>query len=101
MLKNFIDFIKSQGIIGLAIAFVLGNEVSKVVQAIVTDILNPFLGVFIGFTGALSDAYWQIGEAKIMWGNLVNALINFFLIAFVIYLIMHIFHLDTEKKNKK
>jgi large-conductance mechanosensitive channel len=42
-MKNFIDFIREQGIVGLAAGFILGGAVSKAVSALVTDVINPIL----------------------------------------------------------
>lgn len=65
-MKGFVEFIKSQGVIGLAIGFILGGAVSRVVSSLVSDIINPLLGIVLGAAGNLSEAHIQVGEAKIM-----------------------------------
>jgi large conductance mechanosensitive channel len=45
--EEFFDFIKTFGIIGLAIAFVIGQSAYKLVTALVDDIITPFIGIFI------------------------------------------------------
>ncbi len=87
-MKDFLEFIKKQGVVGLAVGFILGTQSSKVVTSIVTDVVNPFLNVALGFTGKLTDRYVYIFGAKIMWGNLVTELINFIVIALLIYLLV-------------
>ena len=47
-------FIREQGVMGLAIGFILGGSVSKVVTSLVQDIINPFLGIILGSTEGLS-----------------------------------------------
>ena len=87
-MKGFIEFIKKQGIVGLAVGFILGSEVAKVVSSIVADLVTPVLGFFLGTTGNLSEAFIKIGNAKIMWGHFVTAIINFLVVALVIYLVV-------------
>jgi len=50
-MSGFIDFIRKQGVIGLAVGFILGGAVSKVVTALVEDIINPIIGVALGRAG--------------------------------------------------
>jgi large conductance mechanosensitive channel len=84
-MRGFIDFIRAQGVIGLAIGFILGGAVSKVVSALVTDIINPLVGLLLGSTAGLKEASFAIGSAKIMWGDFVSIIIDFIIIALVIY----------------
>lgn len=98
-MKGFIDFIRKQGIIGLAIGFILGGAVSKVVTSLVQDIINPVVGLALGKLGDLSKAYIAIGSAKIMWGNFVSVLIDFTIVAAVVYFIFK--SLGVEKLDKK
>ena len=50
-MKGFLDFIREQGVVGLAVGFILGGAVSKLVTAIITDIVNPILPACPGMTG--------------------------------------------------
>ena len=52
-MKGFIDFIREQGVIGLAIGFILGGAVSKVVTSLVNDIISPVIGLGAGRAGQL------------------------------------------------
>ncbi len=84
-LAGFFEFIREQGVVGLAVGFVLGGAISKVVASLVSDVINPLLGVLLGFAGNLHDASFTIGEATVLWGSLVIALIDFTIIALVVY----------------
>jgi large conductance mechanosensitive channel len=84
-MKKFIDFIREQGVVGLAIGFILGGAVSKVVSALVTDIINPLLGIVLGATGDLKTASFGIGSAQILYGDLISVVIDFLVIALVVY----------------
>ncbi len=101
-MKSFINFIQSQGVIGIAIGFLLGGAVSKVVTSLVNDIINPLLGIVLGATGNLADFYIKIGKAEIRWGRFTNNLIDFLIIAAIVYSLIQVFRLNIlNKKNKE
>src|SRR5690242_13605867 len=60
---GFIGFVRERGVMGLAIGFVLGSSVQKVVTAFVTDIVNPFVGIFLGRADGLKT--FAIGQFMI------------------------------------
>jgi len=84
-MKAFLDFIREQGVVGLAVGFILGGAVSKVVASLVSDIINPVIGIGLGAVGNLKDAALTIGPARIMVGSFVSTIIDFTVIAFVVY----------------
>ena len=84
-MKNFIKFVREQGVVGLAIGFILGGAVSKVVSALVDDIINPILGILLGAVGGLENATFRLGTAHIKYGHFVSVLIDFVVIALVVY----------------
>lgn len=99
-MKDFIDFIREQGVIGLAVGFILGGAVSKVVSSLVSDIINPILGVVLGAASNLNEAYIPIGGAKLMWGSFLNTVIDFVVIALVVYYGVKSLKLDKLDKGK-
>ena len=100
-MKGFINFIRDQGVVGLAVGFILGGAVSKVVAGLVEDIINPILGLLLGATGNLSEAYIKVGESKILWGSFVNTIIDFLVIALVVYFGVKLLKLDKLDKKKE
>ncbi len=84
-MKGFMDFIRKQGVVGLAVGFILGGAVSKVVSSLVKDIINPLLGVVLGSVGNLSEASLSAGPTEIMWGSFITVLIDFLVIVLVVY----------------
>jgi large conductance mechanosensitive channel len=98
--QGFLDFVREQGVVGLAIGFVLGGAVSKVVSSLVTDIINPIVGVILGKTGDLKDMAFSVGSAKIMWGDFVSAAIDFIIIALVVYYGFRLLGLHKLDKKK-
>lgn len=99
-MKGFVNFIREQGVVGLAVGFILGGAVSKVVASLVEDIINPLLGVILGAAGNLSEAYISIGNVKLMWGSLVNTLVDFLVIALVVYFGVKLLKLDKLDRKK-
>jgi len=100
-LKGFSDFIREQGVVGLAVGFILGGSVSKVVSSLVNDIINPLLGIFLGATSDLQSAYVQVGTAKVMWGSFANVTIDFVVIALVVYVAVKLAQIDKLDKKKE
>lgn len=98
-MSGFIEFIKSQGVIGLAVAFILGQAITKVVSSLINGVVMPVLGIVLGSTQNLATAEVSIGSARIMYGALVSATIDFIVIAAVVYLVVK--GLGIEKPVKK
>ena len=96
-MKGFIDFIKEQGIVGLAIGFILGGSVTAVVT-LVQDIINPIVGILLGSVGNFGDAVLIIAGAKIQYGHFIGVLINFVIIASIVFFI---FKQLADKLDKK
>lgn len=97
-MKGFIEFLRSQGVVGLAVGFIMGGSVTKLITAFVTDIINPIVGIFLGAAN-LENSYFQIAHAKIMWGSFISSLIDFTIITFIVYFIVKV--LGVEKIDKK
>ena len=83
----------------MAVGFILGGAVSKLVSALVGDIINPILGVFLGKVGNLKDASLIIRQVKILWGDFLAVLIDFIVIALVVY--FGVKWLKLDKLDKK
>lgn len=63
----------------------MGKTVSDVVGSIVSDLINPLVGLLIGNLGTPSKAYIDFFGARIMYGNFLSILLNFVIVAGVIY----------------
>ena len=103
-MKGFLKFVREQGVVGLAVGFILGGAVSKVVSSLVRDIINPILGIILGAAKGLETASFKVFSAEIMWGSFVSVLIDFVVIAMVVYFGVKglgLEKLDVKKKKKK
>ncbi len=94
-MQEFMDFLNKYGVIGLAVAFVMGAAVTKLVTALVTDLIMPIIGAVIP-GGDWKAATLTLGSIKFLVGDFVGALIDFIIIAFVIYMIVK--SITKEKK---
>ena len=93
---GFVDFIREQGVVGLAVGFILGGAVSKLVASFVTDIVQPIIGMFFGSTEGLAALSYK----SIMWGNFLAILIDFVIVAAVVYFGVKMLGLDKLDKKK-
>ncbi len=94
-MQEFMDFLNKYGVIGLAVAFVMGAAVTKLVTALVNDLIMPIIGALIP-GGDWKTATWDIGKMKFMVGDFFGALIDFIIIAIVIFMIVKM--IVKEKK---
>lgn len=100
-MKSFFGFIREQGVVGLAVGFVVGSSISKLVTAFITDIVDPLLGFALGWVKGLSTAYIPLGESHILYGDLLSVLIDFLLVAFVIFIGVEVIGLGRLDKKKE
>ena len=98
MLKEFRDFIDRGNVIDLALAVIIGGAFGAIITSLVNDIIMPLIGVILGGLdfAALSI---QVGEATILYGSFIQAIVNFLIIAFVLFLIVRSYNkLQKEKE---
>ena len=86
MLKEFREFAMRGNVMDLAIAVIIGGAFGAIVTSLVNDILMPLIGLLLGGIDFSALAF-QVGNAVIKWGAFVQAVINFIIIAFVVFLI--------------
>ena len=99
MLKGFIEFVRENGVVGLAVGFLMGSAISKLVAALGEDIVNPIVGILLGKAGDLAEMSVTIGTATVKWGAFVAAFIDFIIICAVIYIAVRVLRLDRLDKK--
>lgn len=99
-LQNFIIFIREQGVVGLAIGFLLSGSVAKTVSSFVENVINPLIGLGLGKVN-LADKMIIIGASTIKYGAFISSIVDFIIIAAVIYFIFKGLGLDKLDKKKE
>ncbi len=99
-LSGFRDFLKNQGVVTLAIGFILGTAISKFVSSLVVDIINPILNGLLGGVGDLSSKIFYINKTAIHYGAFIDNGINFIVIALVVYVGVKLMGMDQEQLGK-
>ena len=88
--QEFFDFLRTFGIIGLAIAFVIGQAASRLVTALVNDIIDPIIGYFLP-AGSLETMTFKVtnlvgSTTEFKYGDLISNIIDFLIIALIVFL---------------
>ena len=99
-LNGFRDFLKNQGIVTLAIGFILGGAISKFVSSLVIDIINPLLNAALGGVDDLGNKIIKIGGSTIHYGSFLNNGIDFIVLALVVYAGVKLSGIDQDQIGK-
>ena len=86
MLKGFRDFIMRGNVMDLAVAVIIGGAFGKIVSSLVADIVNPLIGATVGKPN-FSYIVLHVGSGTITIGNFINTVIEFLMVAAVIYFV--------------
>jgi large conductance mechanosensitive channel len=96
--EEFMEFLQKYQVIGLAVAVVIGTAATKLVNSTVTDIIMPIIAV-VTPSGDWQSSVLQIGPLKFLLGDYVGAIIDFVIIALVIFLaVKYVMKGDVSKK---
>ncbi len=87
MFKEFKEFISRGNVIDLAVGVIIGGAFGKIVTSIVDDILMPLIGMAMGGVN-FTNLSVQIGDAQVKYGNFIQNVIDFLIVAFCIFLII-------------
>ncbi|MDD6464067.1 MAG: large conductance mechanosensitive channel protein MscL [Acutalibacteraceae bacterium] len=97
---EFKKFIMRGNVIDLAVGVIIGGAFQAIVSSLVDDIVTPLLGIILGKVDFSSLAV-KIGEATINYGKFITAIINFFIMALVIFAIIKVINDVSERLRKK
>lgn len=98
VISEFKEFLKEYKILALAIAFIIGLAAVALIQALVDDIIMPIITSFIP-GGSWKTATVSIGPVTLGWGHFLSILINFVIIALVVFMVAK--HIMKEEKVTK
>ncbi|MDO4773358.1 MAG: large conductance mechanosensitive channel protein MscL [Bacillota bacterium] len=87
ILKEFKDFAMKGNVLDLAVAVVIGGAFGKIVTSLVDDIIMPLIGVLIGGVDFTTLSV-TVGSANVAYGNFIQQIVNFLIIAFSIFMVV-------------
>ncbi len=96
MIKEFKNFISRGNVVDMAVGVIIGGAFGKIVTSLVNDVLMPLVGILIGGQNFSSLAI-KVGDASILYGAFIQAIIDFLIVALCIFLMVKAF----EKFKKK
>lgn len=103
--SGFVNFIRTQGVVGLAVGLAIGTAAGDTVKKLVEGFINPIVQFIVGSQEGLQAATWHVDlwgrSADFAWGAFVSSAITLVATAFVIYLIIHFAKLDRIDKKKE
>lgn len=97
-IKEFKEFIAKGDVMSMAVGIIIGGAFTAIVSSVVDDIIGPLIGLICGGLdfSALSVG---IGDAQLMFGNFIQAVINFLITAIVLFIIIKSFNKMKEKAD--
>lgn len=102
--SGFMNFIREQGVVGLAVGLAIGAAAGDTVKKLVDALISPFVQLLIGTQEGLNSAVWrlEIGDrvGDFAWGAFVSSLITLLATALVIYWLIHLMKLDRLDRKK-
>lgn len=104
-MNDFVKFIREQGVVGLAVGFILGGAVSQLVEGLVAGIIDPLIAWAFSVNN-LTQQYTTLGaegseQAILSWGAVIVLFINLVVVAAVVYFGVKALKLDKLDKKKK
>ena len=99
MLNEFKTFIARGNVLDLAVGVVIGAAFTAIVTSLVSDLINPLIGLIAGGVD-FAGLSFGMGDAQFMYGNFINAVIKFLIIAWVVFLIVKAVNRMLPKKEE-
>ena len=87
MLKEFKEFVMRGNVLDLAVAVIIGGAFGKIIGSLVNDVLMPLIGLVMGGIN-FSEQAFTVGAAIVKWGAFVQTILDFLIVAFVIFLVV-------------
>ncbi|MCJ1965623.1 MscL family protein [Candidatus Nanosynbacter sp. TM7-053] len=101
---GFINFIREQGVVGMAVGLAIGTAAGDTVKKLVTAFVDPLVQLIVGSQQGLQSASFTVEIAgrkgEFLYGAFVSSLITLIAVAFVVYAIIHFLKLDKLDKKK-
>jgi large conductance mechanosensitive channel len=91
MWQEFKEFLNKGNVIDLAVAVILGVAFGAIVTSLVNDLIMPLVGIIIGGVD-FTSLVWKVGTAELKYGNFIQALVNFLIVAFVLFQVVRAYN---------
>ena len=98
-MTEFKEFIAKGNVMTMAVGIIIGGAFTAIINSVVADIISPIIGLILGGVD-FTKVSFGIGDAQIMIGNLINAIITFLITAVVLFFIIKAFNKFDEMKKK-
>ena len=103
-MAGFVNFIREQGVVGMAVGLAIGTAAGDTVKKLVTAFIDPLVQLVVGSQQGLQSASFTVEIAgrkgEFLYGAFVSSLITLIAVAFVVYAIIHFLKLDKLDKKK-
>lgn len=99
MIKEFIKFIQRGNVLDLAVAVIIGGAFGAITTSLVNDLIMPLVGMLLGGVDFTSLKV-VVGEAELLYGNFIQAIVNFLIIAFAMFLVVKAFNQFQKKEEE-
>ncbi|HET7672084.1 MAG TPA: large-conductance mechanosensitive channel protein MscL [Burkholderiales bacterium] len=100
MAKEFREFAVKGNVVDLAVAVIIGAAFGKIVASFVADIVMPLVGLALGGVSFEALAV-QVGDARVQYGKFIQTLVDFLIIAWVIFLAVKLINRFKRKEEAK
>jgi large conductance mechanosensitive channel len=98
-LKEFREFAIRGNVVDLAVGVIIGGAFGKIISSLVADIIMPILGILIGGIH-VEDLMFEVGEAQITYGKFLQNVVDFMIIAFVIFMMVKVINHIRRKAER-
>jgi large conductance mechanosensitive channel len=99
-MKEFREFAIKGNVVDLAVAVIIGTAFGKIVSSFVADLVMPLIGILIGGV-QYENLVWQVGDAKVTYGKFLQNVVDFVIIALVIFLMVKLINHVRRKEEKE
>ena len=103
-MAGFVNFIREQGVVGMAVGLAIGTAAGDTVKKLVTAFIDPLVQLIVGSQQGLQSASFTVEIAgrrgEFLYGAFISSLITLIAVAFVVYAIIHFLKLDKLDKKK-
>ena len=96
-LEEFKAFAMRGNVMDLAVGVIVGGAFSSITNSLINDIIMPIVGIFVS-EASFADLSFTIGQAVITYGNFIQAIINFLILAFVVFCMVKAVNKVARKK---